>query len=247
MVYLLLAIGVAAVVFTPFYLVFNSWIAALFPAVVAFVVTYILLARRSSKQVETLGPEVNKALTGKRTEQAIKILEDAKHRTRHQFLMGRILDAQIGMIHYAHRQDGEAARPYLEHAHARNWQAMAMLGAHLYKKKDYAAMEKVFEKACKKNKKTGMIWATHAWCEWKRGEKNKAMAILSRGIKHAPDDERLKSNLLALQNDKKMKMRGYEPEWWALHLEKVPQQVVMQRGGGRGGFGGRRGGGRRKR
>ncbi len=247
MVYLLISIGIAAVVFLPFHYFFG-WVAAIFPAMVAMIVAYILLARRTSKQLEHLGPEVNKALTAKRPEQAVKILEEAKYRTRHQFLMGSILDAQIGMIHYAHRQDAEAARPYLENAHSKNWQALAMLGAHHFKKKDYEEMEQAFEKACKKNKKSGMVWATYAWCEWKRGQKEKAMSIISRGLKHLPEDEKLKSNLLALQNDKKMKMRGYEPEWWALHLEKVPQQVVMQRGGGgRGGFGGRRGGGRRKR
>jgi tetratricopeptide (TPR) repeat protein len=246
MVYLLISLAVANAVFLLFYAFFN-WIAAIFPALVALVVTYILLARRTSKQIEQVGPEVNKALTGRRFDQAIKTLEDAKHTTRHQFLMGKMLDAQIGMILYAHKQDFDAAKPHLENAHGKNWQALSMLGAYHYKKKNWAEMEKVFERACKKNKKSGMVWAAHAWCQWKRGEKNKAMTILSEALKHQPDDEKLKSNLLALQNDKRMKMRGYEPEWWALHLEKIPQQTMVQRGaGGRGGFGGKRGG-RKKR
>ncbi len=246
MVYLLISIGIAAVVF----IIFNTFFpaaASLFPAMVVMIVAYILLARRSSKQIEKVGPEINKALTAKRPDQAIRILEEAKHRTRHQFLMGSILDAQIGMIHYAHREDSDAAKPHLEKAHTKNWQALAMLGALHFKKKNYAEMERVFVRACKKNKKAGMVWASYAWCQWKRGEKDKAMAILAKGIKHKPDDERLKSNLLALQNNKRMKMRGYEPEWWALHLEKVPQQMMVQRGGGgRGGFGGKRGSRKRR-
>jgi hypothetical protein len=36
-------------------------------------------------------------------------------------------------------------------------------------------------------------------------------------------------NLLALQNDKKMKMKGYGDQWYALHLEEHPAIFEQRR------------------
>ena len=64
------------------------------------------------------------------------------------------------------------------------------------------------------------------------GDTKRALAILSRGKEKLGDsDERLSANLLALQNDKKMKMKGYGEQWYALHLEEHPALVEQRRGG----------------
>ena len=41
----------------------------------------------------------------------------------------------------------------------------------------------------------------------------------------------LKQNLLSLQNGRKMKMKGYQDQWYQFHLEKMPdQRPVRYRG-----------------
>ena len=60
-------------------------------------------------------------------------------------------------------------------------------------------------------------WAIAYWSaviDLQQGEYERAIEVLSRGAKVLGDaDERLKINLLALQNDKKMKMKSYGEQW----------------------------------
>ncbi|GIW70751.1 MAG: hypothetical protein KatS3mg102_0293 [Planctomycetota bacterium] len=215
---------------------------ALLVAVPAMMLANFLLARRTSRRLEALFQEVSRALQQRHVDHAIKLLEEAKRTYRDQFFLGKALDAQIGTILYAHKREFAAARPYLERAPLKNWQARAMLAASYFKDKDYAAMERVFEQACKKNKRAGLLWATYAWCQYKRGLREQAIEILARALRHQPGDEKLKASLLALQNERRLRMRRYEPEWWAFHLEKVPQprQEIRLRRGRRPGRGQRR-------
>jgi hypothetical protein len=60
----------------------------------------------------------------------------------------------------------------------------------------------------------------YAYCEWRRGARNEAIAVLTRAQQHCPKDERIKNQLGALTNGKKMKMPPHDPEWLALHLER---------------------------
>lgn len=237
MINLLISLAAAAIAFVAVFVPFG-WVAALLPGLAVGVAVYVLLARRTSKQLESAMPEIQKNLVNKRFDQAVAQLEALRPLGKWQFLVTPIVDAQIGMVLYAYKQQPDQAVPYLEKAYAKQWQAKAMLAAHLYKKKDYARMEKVFEEATKQNKKTSLLWSAWAWCEWKRDRKDKALEVLQEAQKHVKDDDRLKTNVLQLQNNKKMKMKGYAEEWWALLLERPPVQM-MNPGGGYAGRGGR--------
>ncbi|RMG19811.1 MAG: hypothetical protein D6729_04295 [Deltaproteobacteria bacterium] len=227
MLNLLIAIAAGLAVFFGLGLAWSFSYAA-FPGAAVLIAVYFLLARRTSKKVEAIMPEVQKALMARRTDQAIALLEQARKLGRWQFLVKSAIDAQIGMILYAHKQDFEAARPYLERAFSRQWQPKAMLAAIHFKNKRYDEMERVFEETTKVNKKASLLWAAWAWCEWKRGKRDKAIEILGRAKEHLPEDERIQKNLLALQNNQKMKMKAYGDEWYALLLEKPPMQMAVQ-------------------
>ena len=55
--------------------------------------------------------------------------------------------------------------------------------------------------------------------------------ILARGKQTLGEaDPHLSANLLALQNDKKLKMKGYGDTWYAFHLEQHPMVMQAQRG-----------------
>jgi tetratricopeptide (TPR) repeat protein len=196
-------------------------------------VAYFLLVRRHRKKVEATFREVEAHIKGQRIEKAVGLLDSLRPVARWQPLLGPAIDAQIGMLRYAYLRDFEGARPHLEKAHGRVWQAWAMLGAYHFKKNQFDDMKRVFERAVKKNKKESSLWAVYGWCEWKRGKKDEAIAILARGTQINPKDERLKTQLLNLQNGKKLKMHSYGPDWIALHLEKPPGGAFQPPGGGR--------------
>ena len=106
-----------------------------------------------------------------------------------------------------------------------------MLAVTHYRKKDLEKMRKVFDEAAKDNKKEGLIFATWAWIEEKEGHHDQAIAVLARGLKANPGDEKLKLAAQALQNDKRLKLgKIYGEQWFQFHLEKMPQQMAPSGG-----------------
>src|SRR3989442_7439871 len=101
MINLLLSLAAALVPFCPFF--FSGLAHALgsiFPAVVAGIVSYILLARRTVKQLEALMAQVQKELAGRRIEEAIALLEASFPLARWQVLVASQLHRQISSLLY---------------------------------------------------------------------------------------------------------------------------------------------------
>lgn len=223
----LISLALAALVFSGLYFPLGvGWVWSGLAGLTAGMGSFVGLAYWTNKKLEARMPDVEGALGAQKPEIAIKILEELRALDRWQPTAGLAIDGQIGTILYAHKQDMEAARPYLERTIQKNWYAKAMLGALHYRRKDDAAMRDVFEKAVKSNKKEAMLWAAYAWCLWKRRQTDEAIEVLRRADKAVPNHLGILSNLTALQSGHKMKMREFEPEWWALLLERPPAQVL---------------------
>jgi tetratricopeptide (TPR) repeat protein len=220
MLTIVLSAAIAAALFIAGFLAFDV-ISGVVLGVLAGVAAAVLLLRRGRKPIEAAMKEVEAQMKSQRFEKAIASLEALHPLARWQPGLGGSLEAQIGMIRYAHMREFEAARPHLVKSHAKVWQAWAMLGAAHFKKERWDDMRAVFEKAVKSNKKEAMLWLTYGYCEWKRGNRDQAIAVLNRGLVLCPKDERLKTQLSGLQNGKKMKMPSTDPEWLALHLERT--------------------------
>ena len=122
-------------------------------------------------------------------------------------------------------KDYVQAEPHLKKASVRNGLAQALLGALHYQRKEYAEMERAFEGAVKSQKKESVLWAAYAWCLLQRKERGKALQVMNRAVTANPNDEKLKAGLVALQNDKKLKMRAWEPAWWQFGLESPPEMM----------------------
>src|SRR5436305_1465776 len=73
------------------------------------------------------------------------------------------------------------------------------------------------------------VWAVYAWCLSQSKNKDEALKVMGRAVEANPSDEKLKAGLTALQNDKRLKMKAYEPMWWQFGLEAPPQ--LMPPGG----------------
>jgi hypothetical protein len=198
-----------------------DWLSAIVVGVIGGAVTFFLLMRRGRKQLDARMPEIEGHVKAQRIEKAIAVIEELKPLGRWQPGLSGSLEGQIGMLRYAHLRDFEGARANLERAHPRLWQAWAMLAVAHFKKERFDEMRAVFEKAVKRNKTDGMLWLAYGYCEWKRNRRNEAIQVLARAQTACPKDERVKHQLEALQNGKKMKMNHNDPEWVALHLEKT--------------------------
>ena len=214
--------------------------AGIIPGTLAFIVTYLLLARRIGNQLNVLMTAVQKELEGQptsqkdakaRVERAVKMLEEGLVYDKWQFLVGPEIHSQLGMLKYMSK-DLEGAKRHFARSSVRNYMAKAMEGALHYQQKDFAAMRKSFDNAVVAGKKVPLMWAAYAWCLVQCDAKTEALQVLGRGVEANPGDEKLKSSLAALQNDKRLKMKPYEPMWWQFGLETPPPQVLGGGGGG---------------
>lgn len=203
------------------------WGEALVPAVIAVVVTMVVLGRKVMKQMEGVFEKVGKELQNQRFDQAIATMKGAYPLAKKQFGMTSQLDAQIGMITYI-RKDFSASIPYFERSkRLGHWVGVAMLAVAYYKKKDYTKMRETFELVTSRAKKQGLAWNLYAYCLSQIGEDAAAQAVLARGVKASDNDKRVAENLIAMQNGKKIKMKGYAEQWYQFHLENPPMQTMM--------------------
>ncbi len=180
---------------------------------------------------------------GKHFDNAINVLKQGFLFAKWQVGVSTMLNARIGILYYTrwislqHEASGPAAIPYLERSQLKGrqarllqalWPAWAMLAIAYYKiRKDTAKALQVLEETTKNIKKEGLLWSIYAYilCEEKRTAE--AIEVLIHGKEGAPEDEVLIENLTALQNNKKMQMRGYGDMWFQFGLEK-PKMPNMQ-------------------
>ncbi len=206
-----------------------AFVYGIFPGVIVTVVVFGLLARRVLKQVEAIMASAQPELQNRNIPAAVEIIKEAYPLGKWQFLLRSQIDGQIGTIWYA-AQKFDKAEHFLRRSFKKNWVARAMLGTLLYKRKDYDEMTEVFEEAVQANKKQALLWNLYAYCLWKIKKREEAIAVLNRAMSHLENDEKTERNLKALQNDKKMKMRGWNMQWYQFHLDKPPQQRIQIQG-----------------
>jgi predicted Zn-dependent protease len=223
---LLISIGAAIAAFLVLkFVVGLSLTLSLLLAVPFFLVNYFLIARLVMKKVMSIMETANRDLQGQRIEKAVRELQSAYRYGKWQFYVTGQINSQIGVIYYVKR-DFSNAFPYLEKSFVKNWVAMGMLAITHMKRNKKEKMLETFEKAVRWTQKESLLWSLYAYCVSEGGDVGKAKQILTRGLKKLPGDERLKHNLEALNEGKKMKMRNYGDMWLQFHLEK--QSVVMK-------------------
>jgi tetratricopeptide (TPR) repeat protein len=227
-------VGVASA-FVPFI----GPIGAVLPGLVVGIGVYFLLVRQVNKLLQQQMQGLQALLMNKNIEGALALLEALKQKYgKWIFLLKSQLDGQIGSIHYL-KKDFEKARPYLEKSFVRMWDSKLMLACLVSgevgpnkKKGDLKAVDELLERVAKYSPKQGLLYSTWAWLHWKAGQRDKAIEILARGKDVLGEsDPHLSANLLALQNDKKMKMKGYGEVWYTFQLEQHPMVMQQQRGG----------------
>lgn len=231
MINLLLSVAAGVAGFLVFFVpgIAHAW-GSILPGAIAAVVAYVLLARRSGKQLEAVMAVAQKEMMARKPERAVEALDKAFALARWQFGVASSLHANIGVLLYVQKKFDEA-EPHLRKSTGtllRLWQAQAMLAAILFRKKQYAEMEKAFDGALRGSKSETLLYAVYAWCEHQRGEKKKAIEILTKGATENPSDEKLKTLLQRAQNDKRLKLDGWGEQWWQFWLETPPQMMNPQ-------------------
>jgi tetratricopeptide (TPR) repeat protein len=232
-------IMLSAVAATAVYLLLNfvaglTWWGAFLVALPVFVGVYYLLARLIMKKVMAIMEVATKDLQAQRVEKSVREMQSGFKYGRWQFSVTGQINAQIGMVYYM-KKDFATAFPYLEKAFIKNWAAMGMLAISYMKRNKNDKMRETFEKAVQASPKESLLWNLYAYCLVEINETAKAKEVLERGLKKLPGDERIKYNLEALNDGKKMKMKNFGEMWLQFHLER-PSVVMKQQAAAMGGM-----------
>jgi tetratricopeptide (TPR) repeat protein len=236
---LLISLGAASVLFVVLmFAVALPWWGSLLGALLIFAACYLVLMRVVLKKVNVEMESASKDLQAQRIDKAIRTLQQTLRFGPWQFSVSGQIHSQIGMIYYVKR-DFSNAFPYLEKSFSKNWVAMGMLAITYMKRNKKEKMTATFEKAVQWSPKESLLWNLYAYCLVESGSADKAKSVLQRGLKKLPGEEKLTANLQALQDGKKMKMKGFGDLWLQFHLEK--QSVIMkQQAAAMGGMGRRK-------
>jgi len=175
------------------------------------------LGKKFMTKLTDLFKSIEKDLTAGRPEKAVEKLKSGYAYAKWQFLVKEQIDSQIGVIYYTNKQF-EDAEPYLKKSFSKNWMAMGMYAASEYKKGNMDQVKKIMDKGIKGSKKEGFMYVLYAWFLLEKGEKDKAMEILTKGVEKNPADDKLNAAHDAVKNGKKLKMQNYGNYWLQMHL-----------------------------
>ncbi|TRO81121.1 tetratricopeptide repeat protein [Desulfuromonas acetexigens] len=204
----------------------EPWIAAA-ASIVTFFLLYFLMTRFIMKKIGILMEGAQRDLQAGRAEKAVKALQGGFKYAKWQFYIKGQLNAQIGTILYLKRDFNEAF-DYLQKGFVRHWVAMGMLGICYMKRNKPEKMRDTFEKATAASRKEPMIWNLYAYCLEKIGQKDRAIAVMEKGIKKVGGNDTLQENLDLLKAGKKMKMQEFGDLWYQFHLESQGTLIKQQ-------------------
>jgi tetratricopeptide (TPR) repeat protein len=212
-----------------------SILQSILPGILAAALTYYLLAKRAFKQLESVLTRAAKSLQTMppKFDLAISEMEKAYALAPIQIGVRSQVDAQIGVVYFL-QQKFDKALPYLERSLAwGHWLGGAMLAVIYYKKKNPDEMRKTMEIVVKRSKNQALPWCLYGYLLVQSGDREAAQSTLVKGVKASKEDQKVKDALLAVQNNRKIKMKVFKEQWYQFHLERPPAQYQQVMVGGK--------------
>lgn len=206
--------------------------------ILSAVIVFIILTRKATKELEAINEKAQKALYAQKFDRALRIYESGLSLGKKSpFIVGQI-HGLIGMIHFI-RKDYENAKPSLIKSSSMNWVAKGMLAVIYLNEKKFDEMEKHLKVTITSGKKEALAWALYAYCLDKINKRDEAIKVLEEGNKKLKEtDERIKTNIIELKNNRRMRMKQFGDAWYQFMLERPsPKRVNQQPGmGGQGAY-----------
>ena len=228
---LLIALGVSLLAFSLGALT-GEWYYGIAPALLVGLPLYFVLMRRTGKQVEAIMATAVSQLQTGRVKEAKATIESARPLGRWQFLIEAQIDGQLGTLEYMQR-NWKAARPLLEKAWARNWQAMAMLAVLDHKDKKLDAGLARMEKAELLAKKEPLFWGIQAYLLLKAKRTEDAQRKVAEGLESVEATKPLKELQTAVANDKMRRFdwgKTFGQGWYQFFPDQYPQPTAGRQG-----------------
>jgi hypothetical protein len=224
---LLIALAIASAFFALGMIVAGTLVAGFVPGILALIVAYFILARRSGRAFQTIAERAAVEFQQGRFEPGLKLMESALVMSRWQFGIAGQVHGQIGMLMYMQRKWSDA-RKHLDKSWKRDWRARTMLAAidHREGQKD-SALDRMAA-LTSHGGKDPVFWALYAYIAVEAKKCDVALEVLTEGLKKCKDSPGLKDLKQAVANKKKLKMKPFAPTWFQYFPEQMPRSMMTQ-------------------
>ncbi len=233
---LLISIGIALTAFAVGALT-ASPLAGIIPGVLALLVAYFILARRTYKQIEGIAASAMELLQDAQQDpsaidKASVIIKAALPKAKWQFLVGSQLHGQLGQLAYMKtnmRQTGDfsEAKSHLVQSWSRDWLSQTILAVILHKEKQSTEALERLEGAKSGGSNQALYWALYAWMAKAAGDVDKCLAVLKEGLDANKDHAGLKEFRTAAANGAALPIQAFSPQWFQffpMHIQKLPYE-----------------------
>ena len=237
---ILIAAGAAAVAYALGVTVAGWWVGFI-PGLLALVAVWIVLARRTGRQVEAIMKRAMEQLQANKADEARATMESALPLGKWQILVSEQVHSQLGSLDYlqavgmhvqkqttAAKAKFAAARAHLEKSWSRDWRARAVLAAihHREGRPDEAAA--VLEKASGAGKGETLFWGLYVYVLNEAKKRDEALKVVGRGLEANKDSKALLALQEALSNKKRPDMKVLGESWYQFFPEDIPREQLMQ-------------------
>ncbi len=194
------------------------WLAIPFGLVGGFAL-FVYLGRRVQRELEGIFTRASELLKKQQFDKAIEVMRQGYALAPRQFMVKGSIDGQIGVVQYLRKKNDEA-EPLLKSASMNHYIAKSMLAILQWKRGDTTKAIETFELAMKSGKKESVLYGVYAYVLCEMRQRDNAIRVLNLGLKNCKGDDRLQTNLTALQNNKSMKMKVFGEQWYQFMLER---------------------------
>ena len=195
--------------------------------IVAAVAAFAIIGRRFNRRIQPVVEQAQRQMQAGNVHLALQSFESLLPLADWVPMLKGQLYGQMGVLHAGLKQM-DKAKEYLAAASHRLVEAKLFYAGLVFRDGEPKKATAVLARCQRTNPKHVLLHNVHAWMLAKGGDVDGAMAQLNALLKKVPENENTQGNLNRLQNGRKMQMKGFGMEWYALGFERPPQSMQQQ-------------------
>jgi tetratricopeptide (TPR) repeat protein len=218
-----------------------GWAAGFIPGILALVVTFFMLSRRTMRQMEAVAQAAMAHMQAGRVDEARNALLAALPLGKWQFLVEQQIHGQVGSLDYmqavglkmqrqltASQARMQEARERLEKSWTRDWRSRALLGLVHHRLGEADAAIAAFEGASAAGSGEPIFWGLYTHVLNEARKRDQALLVAGRGLESCKNNAALLQVRESLSNKRRPDFKNAFGEAWFQFFpdDMTPEQIM---------------------